>query len=45
MDIDAFRVAEHVEAPERRLRELRAERRAYLAAFAELDDEIADAVY
>ena len=45
MDIDAFRVTEHVEAPERRLRELRAERRAYLAAFAELDDEIADAVY
>jgi len=45
MDIDAFRVAEHVETPERRLRELRAERRAYLAAFAELDDEIADAVY
>ena len=45
MDIDAFRVAEHVETPERRLRELRAERRAYLAAFAELDDETAGAVY
>ena len=44
-DIDAFPVADHVEAPECRLRELRAEQRAHLAEFAELDDEIAGAVY
>ena len=44
-DIDAFPVADHVETPERRLRELRAERWAHLAEFAELDDEIAGAVY
>ena len=44
-NVDAFPVADHVKTPERRLRELRAERWAYLAEFAELDDEIAGAVY
>ncbi len=45
MDIEAFDVADHVEGYEAKLQELRAERREYLEAFAELDDSIEDAVY
>ena len=45
MDIGAFAVTDHVDGYEEKLRELRAERREYLAAFEELDDSIEDAVY
>ena len=45
MEIGAFAVADNVANHERTLRELRAERRAYLAGFEDLDDAIADAVY
>ncbi|QLG26759.1 phosphoenolpyruvate carboxykinase (ATP) [Halorarum halophilum] len=45
MDIGSFSVAEHVDGYERTLRDLRDERRAYLAEFEELDGAIRDAVY
>jgi phosphoenolpyruvate carboxykinase (ATP) len=45
MDIGAFDVADNVSDLDRKLTALRAERRAYLSAFDDLDDEIADAVY
>ena len=45
MDVEAFGVAENVADHERELRELREERRAYLAAFDDLDGSIEDAVY
>jgi phosphoenolpyruvate carboxykinase (ATP) len=45
MDIDAFAVPDHVDDYERKLRELRVERRAYLSEFEDLDAAIRDAVY
>jgi phosphoenolpyruvate carboxykinase (ATP) len=45
LDIEAFGIAENVADHERELRELREERRAYLAAFDDLDGAIEDAVY
>ena len=45
LDVSRFSVADHVDDYERRLRELREERRAYLEDFGDLDDEIVDAVY
>jgi phosphoenolpyruvate carboxykinase (ATP) len=45
LDIDAFAVPDHVEDYERRLAELREERRAYLASFDDLDEAIEAAVY
>ncbi|MFP4627096.1 MAG: phosphoenolpyruvate carboxykinase (ATP) [Natronomonas sp.] len=45
MDIDAFAVSDHVNEYERKLRELRSDRRDYLSEFEALDDQIADAVY
>lgn len=45
IDIDAFGVAENVEGYEGRLAALREERRAYLAAFGDLDSDVLDAVY
>ncbi|TKR25774.1 phosphoenolpyruvate carboxykinase (ATP) [Natronomonas salsuginis] len=45
MDIEQFAVSDHVEDCEEKLADLRAERRAYLAAFEELDNEIEAAVY
>ncbi|MFB6156353.1 MAG: phosphoenolpyruvate carboxykinase (ATP) [Haloferacaceae archaeon] len=45
MDVNAFSVADNVPDHERRLRELREERRAYLSSFEDLDEEILDAVY
>jgi len=45
MDIGAFAVADNVEDCEGALRELREERRRYLAGFEDLDDEIGSAVY
>jgi phosphoenolpyruvate carboxykinase (ATP) len=45
MDIGSFAVADNVEDCEGALRELREERRRYLAGFEDLDDDIGDAVY
>jgi len=45
LDVDEFDVTEHVVAYDSALDDLRAERRAYLAAFDDLDDDIRDAVY
>ncbi|MFB6154530.1 MAG: phosphoenolpyruvate carboxykinase (ATP) [Haloferacaceae archaeon] len=45
MDVDEFDVATHVERYEEALRDLRSERRAYLAGFDDLNDDIRDAVY
>jgi phosphoenolpyruvate carboxykinase (ATP) len=45
LDVEAFGVAENVADHERELRELREERRAYLASFDDLDGAIEDAVY
>jgi phosphoenolpyruvate carboxykinase (ATP) len=45
MDIDAFRVPDLVENHETELADLRAERRAYLAGFDDLDQGIVDASY
>jgi len=45
MDIDEFAIADHVPDHERQVRDLRAERRSYLADFDDLDDDIRDAVY
>ncbi|MFB6161708.1 MAG: phosphoenolpyruvate carboxykinase (ATP) [Haloferacaceae archaeon] len=45
MDVGEFAVPDHVEDYERRLADLRAERRAYLATFDDLDEEIERAVY
>jgi len=45
MEIEAFAVSDHVEDHERKLRELRGDRRAYLSEFDELDGAIGDAVY
>ncbi|MFB6171499.1 MAG: phosphoenolpyruvate carboxykinase (ATP) [Haloarculaceae archaeon] len=45
LDVAAFDVADRVADHERRLRDLRAERRAYLADFETLDDDIVAAVY
>ena len=45
LDIEAFRVSENLADYESRLADLRAERRAYLAAFEDLDGEVVDAVY
>jgi phosphoenolpyruvate carboxykinase (ATP) len=45
MNIDDFDVSEHVERYREKLHELRAERRAYLDEFADLDDDIKNAVY
>ena len=45
MEIEEFAVADRVTDHERRLRELREERRAYLAEFADLDRTIEGAVY
>ncbi|MFO7927438.1 phosphoenolpyruvate carboxykinase (ATP) [Natronomonas sp.] len=45
MDIERFAVPDHVENHEEKLADLREERRAYLAAFEELDEDITEAVY
>jgi phosphoenolpyruvate carboxykinase (ATP) len=45
LDVEAFDVGDNLDDADRRLRELRAERRAYLAEFDELDGTIRDAVY
>ena len=45
LDIEQFGVPDHVDDYERKLRDLRAERREYLAEFEELDGDIEDAVY
>jgi phosphoenolpyruvate carboxykinase (ATP) len=45
MDISEYDVAANVTDHERAVEELRTERRAYLAEFDDLDDEIRDAVY
>ena len=45
IDIGAFGVAENVSGYEGRLADLREERRAYLAAFEDLDSDVLDAVY
>jgi phosphoenolpyruvate carboxykinase (ATP) len=45
LDIETFAVPDHVDEYERRLRDLRAERRAYLSTFDNLDEAIRNAVY
>jgi len=45
LDIDAYRVPEIVDDYERQVADLRADRRAYLEAFDDLDRDIVDAVY
>jgi len=45
MDVDSSDVSDCVEDCERKLRELREERRRFLARFDDLDEDIADAVY
>ena len=45
MDISEFSVPEHVDNYDDQVHDLRTERRAYLAEFDDLDDDIADAVY
>ena len=45
LDVSRFDVADALDDHETRLQRLREERRAYLAAFDDLDDEIAAAVY
>ncbi len=45
LDVDDYYVPDHVEAFDRKQRELRAERRAYLAEFDDLREEIKTAVY
>jgi phosphoenolpyruvate carboxykinase (ATP) len=45
MDVDDYYVPDHVDDYETARQDLRAERRAYLAGFDELDDDIEDAVY
>jgi phosphoenolpyruvate carboxykinase (ATP) len=45
MEIDEFALEDHLEDCERLLRELRAERRQYLASFDDLDEAIARAIY
>jgi len=45
LDVADFDVAANLDDHEEALADLRAERRAYLAAFEDLDDEIRDAVY
>lgn len=45
LDIGAFRVSENLPEYEDRLADLRAERRAYLAAFDDLDGDVVDSVY
>ena len=45
MDVGAFAVPDHVDDYGAKLRDLRAERREYLAEFDELEDAIVEAVY
>jgi phosphoenolpyruvate carboxykinase (ATP) len=45
MDVESFAVDDHLDDHERRLQDLRAERRAYLSSFEDLDAAIRDAVY
>ncbi|WP_313695658.1 phosphoenolpyruvate carboxykinase (ATP) [Halorarum halobium] len=45
MNVDEFAVEENVEGYERTLRDLRAERRAYLSGFDALEDRVVEAVY
>jgi phosphoenolpyruvate carboxykinase (ATP) len=45
LDVAAFAVADNLDDYDRTLRELRADRRAYLAAFDDLDEAVQDAVY
>jgi len=45
LDMDSYRVPQIVDDYERQAADLRADRRAYLAAFDDLDREIVDAVY
>ncbi|WP_135828693.1 phosphoenolpyruvate carboxykinase (ATP) [Halorussus halobius] len=45
LDVEAYDVADNVENLDERLATLRAERRAHLDTFEDLDDEIRDAVY
>jgi phosphoenolpyruvate carboxykinase (ATP) len=45
MDVDAFDVAANLPDHEERLADLRAERRAFLAQFEDLDEDIEDAIY
>ena len=45
MDVDAFDVAANLDDHEQALADLREEREAYLAEFADLDESIRDAVY
>jgi phosphoenolpyruvate carboxykinase (ATP) len=45
MDIEQFRVPDHVDDYEQKLQRLRAERREYLNAFEQLDKDIRNAVY
>jgi len=45
LDVDDYYVPDHVAEFDAAQRELRAERRAYLASFEDLADDIADAVY
>ena len=45
IEIGEFAVPDHVENYEEKLASLREERRAYLAAFEDLDEEITEAVY
>jgi phosphoenolpyruvate carboxykinase (ATP) len=45
LDVGDYYVPDHVEEFDEKQRDLRAERRAYLASFEDLDDDIADAVY
>ncbi len=45
IDIGAFAVPDHVDEYERKVRDLRSERREYLSEFEDLDEAIRDAVY
>jgi phosphoenolpyruvate carboxykinase (ATP) len=45
LEIDEYDVSTVVDDHERKLADMRAERRAYLASFTDLRDEIVDAVY
>jgi phosphoenolpyruvate carboxykinase (ATP) len=45
LEVDRFDVADSFEDADKRLARLRDERREYLSAFSDLDDEIVDAVY
>lgn len=45
MDIESFAIPDHVDEYKQKLRDLRADRRTYLAEFEELDEEIKDCIY